>query len=86
MFVLISFRWGEKSFSFLSTIARVRSGVLDRTLSLARKRVSPPRGGSDLDSSEVVAPLWNVGGFIGHGRGVDKEDEFPFVLLHVGCG
>jgi len=49
------------------------------------KRVSLPRGtgGSDLDSSEVVAPLWNVGGFIGHGWGVDKGDEFPFVLLHV---
>ena len=47
--------------------------------------MSPPQGtgGSDLDSSEVVAPLWNVGGFIGHGLGVDKGDEFPFVLLHV---
>jgi len=47
--------------------------------------VSPPQGtgGLDLDYSEVVAPLWNVGRFIGHGRVVDKGDEFPFVLLHV---
>ena len=25
----------------------------------------------------------NVGGFIGRGRGVDKIDEVPIVLLHV---
>ena len=27
-----------------------------------------------------------MGGFIGHGRGVDKIDEVPFVSLHVRCG
>ena len=27
-----------------------------------------------------------MGGFIGHGRGVDKIDEIPFVSLHVRCG
>jgi len=59
--------------------------VIRTVLFLGGKWVSPPRGtgGSDLDSSEVVAPLWNVGGSIGHGRGVDKGDEFLFVLLHV---
>ena len=41
------------------------------------------RVGQTLDSSEVVAPLWNVGKTIGPGRGVDKGDEFPFALLHV---
>jgi len=47
--------------------------------------VSPPRGTgeSDLDPSEVVALLWNMGESIGPGRGVDKGDEFPFALLHV---
>jgi len=64
--------------------ARVRSGDPDHTFSQGR-RVSSPRGmgGLDLDSSEVVAPRRNVGGFIGPGRGVDKGDEFLFVLLHV---
>ena len=59
--------------------------VIRLVLFLGGKRVSPPRGTgvSDLDSSEVVAPLWNVGGFNGHGRGVDKGAEFPFVLLDV---
>jgi len=59
--------------------------VIWTVLFLRGKWVSPPRGtgGSDFDSSEVVAPLWNVGGSIGHGRGVDKGDEFPFVLQHV---
>ena len=26
--------------------------------------------------------IGNVGGFIGHGRGVDKGDEIPFALLY----
>jgi len=39
--------------------------------------------GWTLDSSEVVAPRRNVGGFIGPGRGVDKGDDFLFVLSHV---
>ena len=62
----------------------MRSCDPDRTFSRGSV-VSSPRGtgGSDLDSSEVVATLWSVGRFIGHGQGVDKGDEFPFVLPHV---
>jgi len=40
-------------------------------------------GGSDLDSSEGIAPRWNVGGFIGPGQGIDKIDEVLFALLYV---
>ena len=40
-------------------------------------------GGTDLESSGVSALRGNVGGSIGHGRGVDKGDEVSFVSLHV---
>ena len=60
---------------FLSVSARVRNGDPDRVCSLQVGQTwIPPRW---------FAPRWNVGRFIGPGRGVDKIDEFSFVLPHV---
>ena len=59
---------------FLSVNARVRSGDLDRACffeAQVGQTWIPPRW---------FAPRWNVGGFIGPGRGVDKIDEVSFVF------
>jgi len=48
--------------------------------------MSPPRGmgGSDLDSSEMVTPLFGTwADSLVMARVFDKGDEFPFVLPQV---
>ena len=79
MFVLISLRRGKKP-SLISRSVRVRSCDPDRPFS--RGNLCSPggmRGGRTWIPPRCLYLGRNVGGFIGHSRGVDKIDE----VLHA---
>ena len=80
MFVLISLSSGEKPF-LISRSVRVRSCDPDRSLSLEGifGSLGEMRGARTWVPPRCLHPGRNVGGFIGHSRGVDKIDE----VLHA---